>query len=135
MLQYDKQDPEVYGLLGVALMQKGEKGDIDNALPVFREGLRYTSDRKQQAKFHSNIGHILLNQRHFDSAEEEFRLALSQDWNNPETHFDLALAYIASKELINAQQSLRNVLQLNPKHKQSREMLDKIQTALKSPAA
>jgi tetratricopeptide (TPR) repeat protein len=127
VLQEEKEDPEVYGLLGVAF---NRRGDLEKALGVFREGLRYARDRKTEARFHKNVGHVLLSANHYDLAIEEFQLAVSKDWSNESIHLGLAMAYLGKSQFLSARESLMTVLRLNPANGKAKEMLQRLEKGL-----
>ncbi len=127
VLRYDKKDANVYGALGTALVQMG---NTDNGLGVFKEGLKYAKDNKLAAQFYKNMGNILLNQRHFEAAGQQFQMAIAKDWNNADSHFGLALAYIGSKQAMSARETLKDVLRIDPKYPKAKEMLGKIEAGL-----
>ncbi|MBI4550209.1 MAG: tetratricopeptide repeat protein [Candidatus Omnitrophica bacterium] len=132
VLQEEKEDPEVYGLLGVAF---NRKGDQENALGVFREGLRYARDRQTEARFHKNIGHVLLSANHYDLALKEFQLAASKDWSNEAVHLGLAMAYLGKSQFLSARESLTTVLRLNPMNAKAKEMLARLEKGLEEQQA
>ncbi len=123
VLQIRRQDPDLYGMLGVALVQKG---DFQRALSVFNEGLQHITDRKTKSVFHKNMGYIFVNVKSWDLAEKEFRTSIQDDWKSAESHFGLALVYLQKNDAGNAKSSLRTVLQLNPSHKEAREILGRL---------
>ncbi len=123
VIQVEKDDPDLYGMLGVAFAQKG---DLQRAISVFNEGLQHISGRKTKSLFHKNIGYILTNVKNWDLAEKEFQSSLQDDWTNAESHFGLALVYLQKNDTGNAKSSLRNVLQLNPNHKEAKEILARL---------
>jgi len=123
VLRVRKQDSDLYGMLGVALAQKR---DFQRALSVFNEGLQHVKDRKTKAVFHKNIGYIFINAKSWNSAEKEFRASIRDDWKGVESHFGLALACLHQNNINDAKSSLRTVLQLNPSHKEAREILGRL---------
>lgn len=123
ILRNQKEDPDVYGTLGVAFIQKGDYG---NAIPVLREGLRYTTDNKKAALFYQNIGHALLQAKQYDFAIQEFQMGVSRDWNNLECHQGLAMAYLGVQQLSNAKKEFENVLRLDPKNQAAKQMINDI---------
>lgn len=127
VLQQEKQDPDVYGLLGTAFAQKGR---VEDALSVFREGLRYAKNNQQGAQFHKNMGNLLLGTRHFDLAATEFRYGLAKDWNNLDCQMGLALAYMGNNQPLEAREALLNVLRLDPNHEKAKTMLANIETSI-----
>jgi tetratricopeptide (TPR) repeat protein len=128
VLQKEKDDPDVYGTLAVALMQKG---DYDNAVGLLQEGLRYAKDKKTEARFHKNLGYVFNQKQHFDIAEKEFHIAIANDWNNVESHFGLALACLGRQNPVGAKEALENVLKLDPQNKKAKELLQNIDKMLK----
>ena len=124
VLKVKRDDPNLYGVLGVSLAQKGK---IPEALSAFDEGLRRTSDKKYAAGFHRNKANLYMQNNQIDSAKKEFHFALSLDWNSAESHFGLALAYLASNQAQEARQSLKNTLTLDPSHQKAKEMLTKLE--------
>lgn len=128
VLQSDKEDPDVYGTLAVALIQKG---DYDNAVSLLQEGLRYAKDTKTEARLHKNLGYIYNQKQHFDLAEKEFQIAIAKDWNSAESHFGLALACLGRQNPVGAKEALLNTLRLDPKNKKAKEILQSIEKMLK----
>jgi len=120
-----KEDPSLYGMLGVALYQKG---NWQQAIAVFKEGLGHAADPQKAAILHRNLGHIYLNTRQVDHAVSEFQYAVSGDWHSAEAHYGLALAYLAKGEKTPAYQSCVTILSFDPKHKQAKELMRKIQS-------
>lgn len=123
-----RDDPDVYGLLGVALAKKGE---VEKALTIFQEGLTHTQNDEAAARLHANIGNLYLQGEKADLALKEFQRAIDKAWEFPEGHFGLALAYLGLSRPLDAQQALRTVLQIQPTHQQARALLARIEQALK----
>ncbi len=133
VVQHEKvTDTDIYGALGVAFMKKD---DIKNAIAVFNEGINHTQDNKMAAKFHNNIGQIFITRHQLEPAEKEFQKAISKDWSSIDSHFGLALVYLNQQQLESARDSLKHVLQLNSRHPKARELLARIEDALKAKAA
>lgn len=128
VLQIEKTDPDVYGILGTAFMQKG---DYENAIPIFREGVRYTTSNAMAARFYRNIGYILVQRKHYDLAEKEFQMAVSKEWNNVENHLGLAMMYVGIKNFAGAQRALEDALRVDPKNKKAKELLDSVKKTMK----
>lgn len=129
VIQEEPNNSNVYGPLGVALSQSGQD---ERALSVFQEGLRYADeDSMMESQLRSNIAHLYLRSGHPDFAEKEFRLALSANWKNIDAHLGLANAYVKRNNLEGASQSLRMVLNLNPKHEKARKLLADIERTMK----
>jgi tetratricopeptide (TPR) repeat protein len=80
-----------------------------------------------------NRGGLRLQDRRFTDAEEDFRLALSLGANPASVHFNWALLYQARGESAAAVASLERVLECDPTHRPSRELLTRLQKQL-SPA-
>lgn len=128
ILQTQKDDPDVYGTLAVALMQKG---DYEKALPLLREGLKYATDNKTASRFYQNTGHILLQLKHYDLAEKEFRMGIAKDWSNVDCQFGLAMASIGMQNPLGAKRALEDVLRVDPKNKKAAELLQQIEKMMK----
>jgi tetratricopeptide (TPR) repeat protein len=128
VLETEKDDPDVYGTLAVALIQKG---DYDNAVSLLQEGLRYAKDTKTEARFHKNLGYVFNQKQHYDVAEKEFQIAIAKDWNNAESHFGLGLACLGRQNPVGAKEAFENVLKLDPKNKKAQELLQNINKMLK----
>lgn len=124
VLQREKEDPDVYGTLAVALIRKG---NYEQALPLLREGLRYATDAKTAARFYQNTGHILLQMKHWDLAEKEFQMGIARDFSNIECHFGLAMAAFEMHNPAGAKSALEDVLRLDPKNKKAAEFLQQIE--------
>lgn len=123
VLQAQKDDPDIYGTLGVAFMRKG---DYANAIPILREGLRYTTDNKKSALFYQNIGYIFLQLEQYSFAEKEFLVGISKNWSNLECHQGLAFAYLGMQQLSEARKEFENVLRIDPKNQKAQEMIRNI---------
>jgi Tfp pilus assembly protein PilF len=132
VLQFQKDDPDVYGTLAVALMRKG---DYEKALPLLREGLRYTTDGKTAARFYQNAGHIFLQRKSFDFAIKEFQLGIAKDFSNIDCHFGVAMAYFGAQNPAGAQKALEDVLRIDPKNKKAAELLQQIKKVMKEEAS
>ena len=119
-IQTNKEDPELYGIVGVAMTRKG---DPKTAIGVFQEGLRYVRDNKGASKFHANSGHLYLQLQQPDLALSEFTSAVAKDYNNRDAHFGLALTYLTKNMPVDARRALQNVLGLDPSHEQAKKLL------------
>lgn len=115
-----KESPELYGIIGVAF---SKKGNYENAISAFQEGLRYVEDPGTASKLHSNSGNLLMQLQKPDAALSEFMSAISKDWKNVDAHFGMALAYLAKGQAQDAKQSLLQVLSLDPSNQKAREVL------------
>jgi len=129
IIQVKKDDLDTYGMLGIALTQKG---DLPNALGVFREALKYAQEPLMQSQLHRNIGNLFLLNKNYDLAAPEFNLALSKEWGNVENHFGLAVSLLGKQESIAAINSLRDVLRIDPNNQRAKSMLSSIQSSLNS---
>lgn len=127
IIEVQKEDADLYGMLGTALAQKG---DSRNAISIFYEGLRYAKDPAMQARLHRNIANLYLSAGQYEMAEPEFRFALSKDWRDLDSHFGLAASLLAKNQPTGALDSLKNVLRIDPKNKRAQEMSDSIQASL-----
>lgn len=128
VLQSQKDDPDVYGTISVALMRKG---DYAKALPLLREGLRYAKDNKTAARFYQNTGQILIFKKHFDLAKNEFQMGIARDWSNLDCHFGLAMACIGMQDPVGAKKSLEDILRIDPKNKKAAELLDQVEKVMR----
>ncbi|MDD5226689.1 MAG: tetratricopeptide repeat protein, partial [Candidatus Omnitrophica bacterium] len=131
VLQFQKNDPDVYGTLAVALMRKG---DYEKALALLKEGLQYAKDNKTAARFYQNTGHILIQKKNFAAAKNEFQMGVARDWSNLDCHFGLAMAYIGMEDPQGAKKSLEDLLRVDPKNKKAAELLQQVENILKQPA-
>ncbi|MBI3313989.1 MAG: tetratricopeptide repeat protein [Candidatus Omnitrophica bacterium] len=133
-LAIEKNEANVYGVMGVAY---AKKGDPQNAVRTFREGLNYAKDSITMGNFHRNIGNLYLQNQDLNLAVGEFQKAVNKDWNNPENHFGLALSYLAKNQIKEARLSLQKVLNLNPSHAQAKQIMAKLDTipAQKTPGS
>lgn len=123
LLKVKKDDPDVYGILGVCLTQQ-EKFPIADG--VFREGLKYAKTPKQEALLHKNIG-ILYNQaRHFEAAQLELQQSLQENWNDVEAQLNLAVAFLAQGLYIDAKNTLETVMSMDPNNQKARDMYYKL---------
>jgi len=130
VLQTQRDDPDVYGTLAVALMRKGEN---EKAFPLLREGLRYATDNKTAARFYQNTGHIMLQRKQYDLAEKEFQMGVAKDFSNLDCHFGLAMAYIGMENPAGAKRALEDVLRIDPKNKKAAELLQQIEKIMNQP--
>ncbi len=132
VVQHEKvSEPEVYGALGMAFVKKD---DLKNAIAIFNEGIRHTQDNKKIAKFHNSIAQIFTARQQWEPAEKEFQKAVAKDWSNLESHFGLALVYLNRHQLESARASLQHVLQIDSRHSKARELLGRVEDALKAQA-
>lgn len=127
VIQTQKEDADVYGMMGTALSQNG---DLPNAVGVFKEGLKYAKETKMQARLHRNIANLYLSQKGYDLAEPEFNLALSKDWGDIDSHFGLAMAQLGKEQTVSAVNSLRDVLRIDPNNQRAKTMLSQIQASM-----
>lgn len=123
LINLKKDDPDIYGILGVCLTQQEKYPMADS---VFREGLQYAKTPKQEALLHKNLGMLYNHARHFEAAQMELQLALSENWNDVETHLNLAVAFLAQGLYIDARQSLETVMSLDPGNQKARDMYNKL---------
>lgn len=121
--QAQKKDPNVFGMLGIALSNSGQP---DKALFIFKEGLNSTSVPKGQAVFHRYIGNLCLSAGDTEQAQKEFRIAIDKDWANAEGHVGLAVTYLNQKKTKEARESLKAALRIDPNHAKAKEFLAKI---------
>jgi tetratricopeptide (TPR) repeat protein len=128
ILQTQKDDPDVYGTLAVALMQKG---DFEKAFPLLQEGLKYATDNKTSARFYQNTGHILLQRKNYDLAEKEFQMGIAKDWSNVDCQFGLAMASLGMKNPMGAKRALEGVLRIDPRNKKAIELLQQVENMMK----
>lgn len=129
VIQTEKKDPDIYGMLGTALAQKG---DLNNAINVFEEGLKYATAPKMQALLHRNIGNLYLSINRYAEAQPEFQMAISKDWQDVDSHFGLAVSQLGKEETISAVNTLRDILRIDPNNKKAKDMLLRIQDSLNS---
>ncbi|PIW64162.1 MAG: hypothetical protein COW13_01160 [Candidatus Omnitrophica bacterium CG12_big_fil_rev_8_21_14_0_65_50_5] len=127
VLQTNKENTELYGVIGMAFTKKGE---IENAISAFQEGLRYAKDQKKISRLHSNSGHLYLQMQRAEPAVSEFMAAITSDWSNQDAHLGLALAYLSKGEPAQARSSLVNLLGMNPQNQQARDLLGQVETML-----
>lgn len=127
VIQIQKNDPDVYGTLAIALMRKGEP---QKAFPLLREGLKYATDNKTAARFYQNSGHILIQNKDFTFAKNDFQMGIAKDWSNLECHFGLAAACLGLQDYLGAKAALENVLRIDPKNKKALEYLQQVQRAM-----
>ncbi|HNX69526.1 MAG TPA: tetratricopeptide repeat protein [Candidatus Omnitrophota bacterium] len=127
VLQVQRDDPDVYGTIAVAMIQKGM---YDQALPLLREGLQYAKDNVSQARFYKNIGNVMIQLKRYDLAEKEFQVAVSKDWNNVETHMGLAVSYIGTQNLLGAKKELQDALRIDPQNAKAKELLETVNKIL-----
>ena len=130
VLQIQKDDPDVYGTLAVALMQKGED---EKAFPLLREGLRYATDNKAAARFYQNTGHILLQRKQYDLAEQEFMMGVAKDFSNVDCHFGLALSCLGAQNVVGAKKALEDVLRIDPQNRKAAQLLQEVNQIMQQP--
>jgi len=123
LLNTKKDDPDIYGILGVCLTQQEKYPMADS---IFREGLKYAVTPKQQALLHKNLGMLYNQARRFDAAQMELQSALSENWNDVETHLNLAVAFLAQGLYIDARQSLETVISMDPNNQKARDMYNRL---------
>ncbi len=128
VVQHQKDDADAYGLLGVSLSKMGRN---EQAIGVFKEGLRHLEGKAESAMLHRNMGFIYVQMRHSDLAEKEFRMAIQLDYANPQAHLGLAMAQLGKSNLMGAKSSLQTVLRINPKDMKARELLATVEKTIK----
>lgn len=126
-LSQNQDDPQIYGVLGVALSRLKED---QKALKVFQEGLTRVHDKKMLAMLHKNLGGIYLQHQQADLAVREYQFAIANDWTNIDSHFGLGLSYFAQERFPDARQCFINVLRQDPKNKKAQEMMTKVDQML-----
>ena len=124
VLMIQKEDPDVYGTLAVAMMQKGDYG---KAYPLLEEGLKYAKDSRSASRFYQNMGHILIQTQKFDLAKNNFQMGLSRDWSNLDCYFGLAMASIGLQDPWARKGRWRIFCGLIPKIKRPLEMLRQVE--------
>lgn len=122
VIKTDKENPDVYGMLGVALTKKG---DVENAIGVFSEGQRVAQDPVKAARLHSNTGNLYMQLQNAEMAVQEFMQAISKDWNNREAHLGLGMGYLIKGQPNDAKGALRNLLSLDPGNPRAKELMQK----------
>jgi len=127
VLMIQKDDPDVFGTLAVALMQKGDYG---KAYPLLEEGLKYAKDSRSESRFYQNMGHILIQTQKFDLAKNNFQMGLSRDCSNLDCYFGLAMASIGLQDPLGAKRALEDVLRIDPQNKKATEMLRQVEKIL-----
>ncbi|MBP9866059.1 MAG: tetratricopeptide repeat protein [Candidatus Omnitrophica bacterium] len=128
VLQQRKEDKNLYAKVGVAF---SKKGDNLNAVSLFREGLRYTSDKMEQATLHKNMGFSLIQLQQWDMALQEFQFALSLNYNDAESHMGTGIAKMKKTNLAGAGESLEMALKINPKLTQAQSLLKAVRESMK----
>ena len=91
---------------------------------------RSTEARKTQAM---DRGKHLLTTKDYPRAVLEFKTAAQADPKDAEAHYNLALAYIGTRDLASAVASLRKATELNPGHTNSQIKLAEILSTAKQP--
>jgi tetratricopeptide (TPR) repeat protein len=124
VVQVKKDDPDIYGALGVALYRMNQP---DKALAVFREGLLNIEDKKKASVLHQNLGHMYLQLQQPDQAISEFQLALASDWNNIGAHYGIAVAYMAQGQIDYAVGAVKNFEALAPQHEGVKKLKEQIE--------
>ena len=122
-------DSDAYAVLGVAW---AKSGNVQAAVQVFREALKHTQDPKSSASFHSNIGNLYLQIQQWDAAMKEFESSVQRYWNNPESHFGLAIASLGRNSITEAERHLRDTLALQPGHQRAKEILSNLEKNAKA---
>jgi tetratricopeptide (TPR) repeat protein len=128
VLQQRKEDKNLYAKVGVAF---SKKGDNLNAVSLVREGLRYTSDKMEQATLHKNMGFSLIQLQQWDMALQEFQFALSLNYNDAESHMGTGIAKMKKTNLAGAGESLEMALKINPKLTQAQSLLKAVRESMK----
>lgn len=124
ILQVQKDDPDIYGMMGVAFSQTG---DYRQALAMFNEALRYTdNDKEKEANLYKNIGYVYLNVEQPDPALQQFRIAASKKWLDADTHLGIAIAEMKKTNLLGARKALEDALQIDREHKKAKELLETV---------
>lgn len=85
-----------------------------------------TSEKKEQAELHLNIGTAHLTKGHYPQALRELLLAEELDPSNPTVQNNLGLAYFVRNELAKAEEHLKRALELNNDYSDARNNLGRV---------
>ena len=119
-LRYKSDDPYLYAFMAQAYAQTGKRTD---ALQAAREGLKYAHGDLKGA-LHRNIAIFYAQDQKFSEAASELKLALSQNWNDPEAHAQLGVIYANTGAFEEARRSFQTALRINPKHAEAKRLLE-----------
>jgi len=123
-----RDNPDLYGVFGVCL---AKSGDPQTAIEVFQEGLNRAGDQKLKAQFNRNMGNVYLEHSQWDYARDQFRKAIQRDWGNADSHYGAALVYVSEGRYPEAQQALRNALNINPSHQGAKGLLTRVDASMR----
>jgi len=128
VIQRRKDDKDLYAKLGVAF---SKKGDNVNAVSMFREGLRYITNKAEQATIHKNIGFSLIQLQQWDMAMQDFQYAISNNYNDAESHMGLGIVKIKKSNLMGAVESFEMALKINPNLEQAKNLMETVKATMK----
>lgn len=83
------------------------------AMAAAQEGLRYAQGNLK-ASLHKNLGYLYAQEKDFKNAEAQLKSALNLDWNDAQTHTQMAAVYANQGKKEEAGRSLSTALRLNP---------------------
>lgn len=97
--------------------------DLDKALAIYSEAnIKESGNGEVLFK----MGYVLALQERNEEALEYFKEALEVDSENPFTHLEMALIYIAEGEKASARTHLNAALEIDPELENAKKELDKL---------
>ena len=111
LLLTDKTNADVFHLLGLAFLSKGQ---VEDASSYIKEAIRINSEAPG---YYSSLGNIFFNAGDFCQAKAMYSLSLEKDAAYAEGHFNLANAEYALNNLKSAIEEYHKALDINPSNK------------------
>ena len=99
-----------YSNLGNALLQKGQ---VDEALALFRTGLGISPD---DADTHNNVGTALMRKGQVDGAVLEYQKSLEINPKSPKVHYNLGNSLLRMGQVDGAIAQFQKALEINPQY-------------------
>jgi len=129
-LVFDKSDRDITGSLGIVFEKKDPANE--NIVNQIMGSLRLAQSPLKTSEVYFSEALEMINNEQYFQAQASLVNALDQDWNNPEYHYQLALAFRETGNNGGAEVSLNEVIRLIPDYKNAKQLLDDIKAKLET---
>ncbi|MCB1045002.1 MAG: tetratricopeptide repeat protein [Acidobacteria bacterium] len=110
-LKRRSDDAELHGLLGVLLASSSDSHQAETHL---REAIRLTQGFRSE--WHVSLGAWYIDHGKFEQGQQQYRLVLEKEPQNPEARNNQAIAIYQSGDFEKAETQLRDILSHHPKY-------------------
>ena len=95
-------------------------GQNANAVAHLKESIRITEDILTEEKARMMIGEIMISDKRYGEAEEQYRSILEKDSESADAHYGLGLVHEARGDVVQARSEWRKAVKIDPMHQASR---------------